>query len=131
MAMLLVAALATVGLAISLYIWRKQVTGAPLLCLTRDCHRVINSPYARLFGVPNGALGALMFAALAVLALAIQGKFLLPGLWVIALIMTGAGLVLAAYLTYVQFFILRGLCSWCLLSATLTVAIFVLLLSRY
>lgn len=128
--MLLVAALSIVGLAISLYIWRKQVTGDPLFCLTRDCHRVINSPYARLFGVPNGALGCLMFAALTLVALAMQAKLDLPALWAFALVIAGAGMALAAYLTYVQVFILCGLCSWCILSAALTLAIFVLLLSR-
>lgn len=126
--MLAVAVLSFAGLGISLYVWRKQVTGASLFCLTRDCHRVINSPYARLFGVPNGALGALMFAALAVLALAMRANLPWPALWVAALAIAGAGMALAAYLTYVQFFLLRGLCSWCLLSSALTVAILLLLL---
>ena len=128
--MLTVALLSLAGLGISLYVWRKQVTGAPLFCLTRDCHRVINSPYARLFGVPNGLLGALMFGTLAVLALAMRAGLPWPALWVVALAMAAAGMFLAAYLTYVQFFVLRGLCSWCLLSSALTVAIFLLLLGH-
>lgn len=128
--MRMVMALSAVGLAISLYIWRKQMTRAPLLCLTRDCYRVINSPYARLFGVPNGALGSLMFATLVVLGAGMNARFALAYLWPLAVAIALAGVGLAAYLTYVQIFVLRGLCSWCLLSAGLTVAIFLLLLHR-
>lgn len=128
--MRLVIGLALAGLGISLYIWRKQETRTPLLCLTRDCYRVIHSPQARLFGVPNGALGSLMFAAIALLGAGMDGglgaSFLLPVAIAIAL----AGVVLAAYLTYVQIFVLRGVCDWCLLSAVLITTVFLLLLRR-
>jgi len=40
-------------------------------------------------------------------------------------------LVLHGYLTYLQIFVLRALCSWCLTSAALTLAIVLLLIQGF
>ncbi len=109
------------GAVISAYVWYKQVTPGPVLCLGSGCAAVIRSRYGRVLGIPNGALGVVYFLAMAAVPLAAPwGPVLRP----LALAATTAALILYAYLTYLQLFVLRALCSWCLASAALAAAIF-------
>ncbi len=109
------------GVAISAYVWYTHVTSGPVVCLGSGCATVIRSEYGRLLGVPNGALGVLYFAAVAATPLLERW---MPDARSLMLIPTSVALVLYLYLTYLQFFVLRALCNWCLMSAGLTVAIF-------
>jgi len=113
-------ALGLLGVAVSAYVWYKQVTTGPVLCLGDGCARVIRSPYGRLLGIPNGALGVGYFGV-AVLVALVLAPF--PAAWMLFRTATVVALVLYAYLTYLQLAVLRALCVWCLTSAALTVAI--------
>lgn len=117
-------ALGLVGTTISAYVWYKQVTSGPVVCLGSGCAAVIRSPYGRLLGIPNGALGVAYFLYIALVS-GIGSR--IPGGEMLAAIVTVVALVLYLYLTYLQLFVLRALCSWCLTSAALTVGIFMLL----
>ena|SRR3990170_5345545 len=116
----MVTVLGLAGVAVSAYVWYTQVTRGPVLCLGDGCAKVLRSPYGRLLGIPNGALGVGYFTA-AVLVPVLAGRGSL--LWSILLLATGAALVLYAYLTYLQMAVLRAWCVWCLSSAALTAAI--------
>jgi len=109
------------GLAVSAYVWHKQVTTGPVLCLGDGCARVIRSPYGRLLGVPNGALGVAYFGLAALVPLFLS-RF--AEAWLLLRAATVVALVLYAYLTYLQLAVIRALCVWCLTSAALTVALF-------
>src|SRR3990170_2335935 len=108
------------GTAVSAYVWYKQVTRGPVLCLGDGCAKVIRSPYGRLLGIPNGALGVGYFTAAALVPL-LAGPG--SGLWTLLLAASGVALVLYGYLTYLQLAVLRAWCVWCLSSAALTAAI--------
>ncbi len=118
----LVTVLGILGVAISGYVWYKQATTGPVLCVGDGCARVIRSPYGRLLGIPNGALGVVYFLAAAVMPIFTAR---LPALWTLLGMATAIALVLYGYLTYLQFRVLRAWCIWCLSSAALTLAIFV------
>lgn len=117
-------ALGLVGTTISAYVWYKQVTSGPVVCLGSGCAAVIRSPYGRLLGIPNGALGVAYFLYVALVP-GIGNR--IPGGEMLAAIFTAVALGLYLYLTYLQVFVLRALCSWCLTSAALTLVIFILL----
>lgn len=120
--------LSPLGLAVSAYVWRSQRTNRPIACWTEDCDRVIRSPYSRLLGVHNSAIGFWLFLAIFFLALVVQQGLEAwsdPALKAIALLSL-IGTLVSCYLAYVQFFILKGLCNWCLTSALLILAIFIL-----
>lgn len=108
------------GTAVSSYVWYKQVTRGPVLCLGDGCAKVIRSPYGRLLGIPNGALGVGYFTAAALVPL-LAGRG--SALWSLLLVASGMALVLYGYLTYLQMAVLRAWCVWCLSSAALTAAI--------
>lgn len=126
-ARMLIAVLGILGAAVSAYVWYKQVTSGPVFCLGDGCARVIRSPYGRLVGIPNGALGVAYFGATAVAA-AFGGG--IPGVRGFLTAASTIALVLYAYLTYLQAAVLRAWCTWCLTSAALTLGIFLALLAR-
>jgi uncharacterized membrane protein len=108
------------GAAVSAYVWYKQVTPGPVLCLGEGCAKVIRSPYGRLLGIPNGALGVGYFTAAALAPFAVRS---VPVLWTALLAGSVTALILYAYLTYLQLAVLRAWCVWCLSSAALTAGI--------
>ena len=121
------AVLGLAGVAVSAYVWYKQVTTGPVLCVGDGCAKVIRSPYGRLLGIPNGALGVAYFGAAALTP--VVGT-VVPEVWVLLGAASAVALLLYAYLTYLQFAVLRAWCVWCLTSAALALAIFLGLLAR-
>lgn len=117
--------LGLVGTAISAYVWNRQISAGPVWCIGTGCAGVIRSRYGRLLGIPNGALGTAFFLYIAFLPLLRRSS---PALDSVAIAVTSVALLLFLYLTYLQLFVLRTLCSWCLTSAAITAAIFVLLI---
>lgn len=120
--------LSLAGFLVSAYVWRSQRFHKPIACWTRDCDRVIRSPYSRLLGVHNSAIGFWLFLAIFFLALTVrQGPeaWSVPAFKAIALLSL-IGTAVSCYLAYVQLFVLRGICNWCLTSALLILAIFIL-----
>lgn len=119
---MIVTAFGVIGAVISAYVWYKQVTSGPVLCIGEGCARVIRSRYGRLLGIPNGALGVVYFGGAAIVPLVAT-----PVAWTAIAGATAIALPLYAYLTYLQFAVVRALCVWCLASAILTVGISVAL----
>jgi uncharacterized membrane protein len=117
-----------VGLFVALYLllYHLGFYGA-LMCGAGSCETVQASKYARFLGQPVPLWGTLWYAGLLVLAfLALgpaAGKRWLEVL--LALVVTG-GLLFSAYLTGIELFILHAVCMWCVISAVLTVILFVL-----
>ncbi len=123
-------ALAMAGSAVSAYVWFKQVTTGPVLCIGRGCATVIRSRFGRMLAIPNGVWGTVYFGsvgAAAVLAARYPAWAPLLGPFDLAVSVIAAGL--HGYLTYLQVFVLRAVCSWCLASAVLTLAILLLLVA--
>ncbi|MBI2350247.1 MAG: vitamin K epoxide reductase family protein [Deltaproteobacteria bacterium] len=120
--------LSLLGLTISAYIWRSQKFNKPIACWTRDCDRVIRSPYSRLLGVHNSAIGLGLFFLIFFMTLHHDlGWEPWPKLTSSTLIaLSFIGTLVSLYLTYIQLFVLKGLCNWCLTSALLILAIFIL-----
>ena len=116
------------GLGVALYIYYTKRHHLLLVCpVGSDCNVVITSRYAKFLGVPLEYWGifyyAVTFAAYIVLIFA---SHLLSELFLSGLIMlTAAAFFFSLYLLFVQAFILRQWCIWCLLSAMLSIAIFI------
>ncbi len=122
----MIIALGILGMAISGYVWYKQVTPGAVACLRTGCATVIRSRYGKLLGIPNGALGVAYFLTVSATPLLLSW---LPNLRLLVLLATTIALVLYVYLAYLQVFVLRALCNWCLMSAGLTGILFWVLLT--
>ena len=128
----LVPSLSLLGLIVSLYVWRSQRWNQPIACWTRDCDRVIRSPYSRLLGVHNSAIGIWVFLIILFLTLLPQAgvrppSYLASLVSASLILLSSIGTLVSLYLAYVQLFVLKGICNWCLTSALLICAIFIIL----
>jgi uncharacterized membrane protein len=121
-----------VGLAVSGYLSYVKLSETAVICgPLGDCDAVQHSTYSQLFGVPVAILGFLTY--LAVLVLWAWGKFgrgrlaeLVPlGLFGLA----AFGTAFSAYLTFLEPFVIRAVCIWCVTSAT-TMTLILWLASR-
>ena len=126
-------ALAAVGgFGVSLYIYYTKKHHKQLVCpIGSDCNAVVTSRYSKFLGVPLEYLGmfyyAITFAAYVVLIFAshLISEPFLSGL----IILTAAAFFFALYLLFVQAFLLRQWCIWCILSAALSIGIFIISLA--
>ena len=124
------ALLSLLGLADALYLTVEHVTGQSVRCtILAGCSAVLSSPYAVVAGIPLAAVGAAAYFtvfSLIVLTLfgyGIAGKLLLP--------VVGAMFLVSLWLIYLQAFVIREFCQYCLLSALITTTLLVLVvLSR-
>jgi uncharacterized membrane protein len=125
--------LAIAGLGVSAYLmWGYTVEGAQLSCGgSSGCETVKESPYANIMGIPLPVLGLLSYFVLLVLVV-LQGWFSAKkGQWTpyMALAIFGislVGVLYSAYLTYLELFVIYAICRWCVTSAVIMVAIFIL-----
>lgn len=128
-----VAVLALVGLLLSTYLlmYKLGLTG-PLVCGAGEtCERVQTSRWAVFLGLPVAAYGVAGYLSLLVVALAgIQDRWAgSPGPTLLLAALSGVGLLFTAYLTYLELFVIHAICRWCVGSALLIVAIFMLSVS--
>lgn len=120
------AAFALAGLLDSVYLWSFKWSGQ-LICAVGGCEAVNTSSYSTLLGIPVAAIGAGGYTALLALVVwALVARDNAPA-WLNDLRLTFAsiGLFFAAYLTFVELFILHEICMWCALSAIVIAAIFI------
>lgn len=120
-----------IALVDTLYLVGGHYFGKAVTCsIFNGCDKVLNSSWSAILGVPISYIGAIYYAAL--LGLIVVYSFnendnilkLIIGL-------TGAGFLFSFFLVYVQIFIIRALCLYCLISATSSAALFILALLAF
>lgn len=120
--------LAFFGLADSAYLLQHEATGTPLICDIQNltgCNIVANSEYSHIFGEPVAAYGVIFYGilfALAAFELVLFDRLLRRALQVVALF----GVLASLYFTVLQAFFINAFCIYCLASAIIAFAIFVL-----
>lgn len=113
--------LAIAGLGVAAYLAYVETQAVAAVCgPVGDCNAVQSSPYARLFGLlPIGVLGAIGY--LAILVAWLWGRLKSAPLTRHApLVIFGLALVgtlFSLYLTYLEPFVIKAVCIWCLTSA--------------
>lgn len=120
--------LALVGLFVSVYLWLYHLGYyGVILCGTGSCEVVQTSKYANFLGIPVPALGTGWYLVMTVVGFMLAaGQAETSGPGKLAAVFATGGLAFSVYLTAVELFILHAICWWCVVSAVLTVAIFVL-----
>lgn len=117
----LIPALCVIGLGVAGYLSYVEITLASAMCgPVGDCNAVQQSPYARLWGVlPIGVLGAGGYIAILAAWWATRQKWgWLSSYAPIALFgMSFFGTVFSVYLTYLEPFVIKAVCIWCITSA--------------
>ncbi len=124
--------LSLVGVAIAVYVLQSFLRDAPIVCVNSGCEIVRKSPASWLFGIPVPGYGLVGYTMLAILAFLRTTstklhKQLLP--WIVG-IATG-GVAFVGWFTYMELFVIRGVCTWCAVSAVNMVTIAALAWAEY
>lgn len=127
---LMIPVIALIGLGVSIYLAVIEATSIPAICgPIGDCNTVQQSPYAKVFGIiPVGLMGVLGY--LGILAAWFWGKFgsgKLASFIPLAIFAMGIfGTLYSVYLTYLELFVIKAVCVWCLTSAVIMTALMLL-----
>jgi len=124
-----IALLALVGLFVALYLWLHALGfGGAIKCgASGGCETVQTSPWAVFLGMPVALYGVVGYLALLIVALAgLRPAALAQRTWNLLLLgFATVGVVFTAYLTYVELFLIHAICRWCVGSAVIITAIWV------
>ena len=121
--------LCILGIGVAGYLtWTHLVGTDPYCGGTHSCADVQNSPYSEVAGVPVsviGLAGYVILLALSVLRGRVDGEvqFYLPVLSFGAALI---GVLYSAYLTYLEAFVILAWCYWCVTSAVIILAVWLL-----
>ncbi len=124
---LAIAFLSLAGIAVSAYLLTVHWGWWTAVCLgVGDCELVNTSRFSEMFGIPVALMGVGAYALLLILALGALWR--IQPLWARrGILSVGAlGVAFSLYLTYIELFVLREICPWCVLSAILVTLIAVL-----
>ena len=118
------AVLSLLGLADALYLTIEHVTGQSVRCtILAGCSAVLSSPYAVVAGIPLAAIGAAAYFA--VFSLAILTLFGYSGAGKLMRALVVLMFLVSLWLIYLQAFVIREFCQYCLLSALITTTLLV------
>ena len=119
------------GILDTVYLSYHAIKKTPVACLffpKEWCLKVQYSKQSKTFGISNSFLGLIMYLLILFLFWGHTNGLPFPLWWVQFLV--GFGFLFSLYFTFVQAFILRAFCTWCVVSAinftVLTVAVFIL-----
>jgi uncharacterized membrane protein len=123
----LILILAFCGLSDSLYIAQHEANNTPLICNVTSlsgCNIVATSQYTHLFGISLAEYGVIFYAfifIIAALELVVFDQLLRRIIQIASLV----GIVASLYFTYIEVFILKTLCIYCITSAVIAILIFI------
>jgi uncharacterized membrane protein len=121
------ALLSLVGLADALYLTIEHVTGQSVRCtILAGCSAVLSSPYALVAGIPLAAIGAAAYFS--VFSLATLAAFGYRSAGKILMVLVILMFLVSLWLIYLQAFVIREFCQYCLLSALITTALLIIAL---
>ncbi len=120
--------LSALGILIAGYLTYVHIAQAKPYCAgLGDCERVNTGPYSQIAGIPVALLGLLAYITLFGASLIIlRGG---PGAEMATLAVFGLalfGVLFSGYLTYLELFVIRAICPWCVASAVTITLIFLL-----
>lgn len=126
--------LSLLGILTAIYVLQSFVRNTGIVCVNSGCELVRKHPASYLFGtIPVPAIGLVGYAILATCAFLRTLSLKTHTRATISNIMFGMatfGVVFVTWFTYTELFVIRGICTWCAISAVNMLVIFVLLLKE-
>lgn len=116
------------GFLLSAYIHHKKTRNEKMLCpIGSDCDKVIHSEYSYFFGIPVELLGLVYYGLIGLTygLFILLPELALPIFIFSVLVLTTIALLFSLYLTFIQAFVLKEWCTWCLISAGFCLIIFI------
>jgi uncharacterized membrane protein len=120
------ACLSLLGLLDSAYLTAKYFSGTPIPCsILNGCQEVINSPYSAIGPIPVALLGGFYYLVILVLTVGYIDKRA-KNLILIISSFTVLGLIASTWFVYLQVFVIKAICMYCMLSALTSTIMFIL-----
>lgn len=120
--------LGLVGFFIARHIYSTKKKDKPLVCPIKfDCNSVVNSDYSKFLGAPVERMGMIYYSLifLAYLLLSFISTPMPNFLTLILSLYSLGAFMFSLYLIYVQLFILKQFCSWCIASSFICLLVFI------
>lgn len=119
--------LSILGIIVSGYLTYSYFSpSGTTFCLTgEDCDIVRQSKYSSLLGIPVSVIGIFGFTAILFTTISPMTK---RKKWLTLFALSTFGVAFSAYLTFVEFFTIKAICSYCVVSAVLILLILVFVL---
>jgi uncharacterized membrane protein len=127
---LVITVMSVLGIFVAGYLTWSHFSGQPVYCGgSSSCELVNSSRFAFIGSIPVSLIGLAGYVIILVLSLVPQKE---DRQWPMLLIFGGAliGVMLQWYLFYIEVFVLRAICYWCVTSQTLITLIFLLSFPR-
>ncbi len=113
------AVVSLVGLADAIYLAVEHVAGRSVQCtLVSGCSEVLSSQYASVRGIPLALFGAIAYFS--VFSLATLAAFGYRGTGKLLTLVVALMFATSLWLIYLQAFVIKAFCQFCLLSALVT-----------
>ncbi len=129
--LLIVLLITIIGILDSGYLSFAESTHTQVNCsITGGCSDVLNSTYAKMFGIPLAYLGVLFYVGMFILSIYVlvnKHKLYLKLLTLGGL----TGFLMSLYFIYIQLFEIYYICQYCMLSAISSTLIFILTTTVY
>lgn len=122
---------ALVGFLDSFYLTLQKYMGFEIACtIVEGCNQVSQSAYSAVLGIPLSLVGCIYYFLIVLCSVALfdskRPAFLLG-----IVLLSGLGVITAAWLLYAQAFLIKAFCIYCLLSAATSVALFIVSFISY
>lgn len=114
------------GFLDTLYLTYEHFAGTAVNCaLLTGCDKVLTSQYSVIVGVPMALLGTIYYLVILALAAALfQNRS--KKIFNLLMLVISCGFLFSLWLVFLQIFVLKAFCTYCLLSAADTTILFVL-----
>lgn len=108
------------------YLAVKHYLGTPINCsIFAGCEKVTTSQYATLLGIPVALLGAIYYLLILVLVIAYLDTTKERVLYFTARL-TPIGFLASLWFLFLQLFVIKALCLYCVISALTSTTLFIL-----
>ena len=122
------------GFLVARHIYKHKKENKPLVCpIGFECDFVVKSDYSQFMGVSLEIFGMIYYASLSLFYLLSLFVFsIIPAILSSFLLLASLGAFLfSLYLLCLQIFVLKKGCSWCVVSALISILIFILTALNY
>jgi uncharacterized membrane protein len=115
----LAALVSLIGLADAIYLTVEHLSGRSVRCtIVSGCSEVLSSSYASMGGVPLAMIGAAAYFT--VFSLATLAAYSYKSAAKLLAVVVGLMFITTLWLLYLQAFVIKHFCQFCLLSALVT-----------
>lgn len=114
-----------IGFVDATYLTVKHFLGTPIPCaILQGCEQVTNSQFATIFGIPVALLGSGYYLTVLLLSVIYLDTRKLAALK-LAAFATFFGMLASLWFVFLQIFIIKAICLYCMVSATTSTLLFI------